>query len=54
MYNFHVKEWASYFVGKVRVYVHNGKTEKYWEALTPISRKAKILRESKNGTISRS
>ncbi len=25
MYNFHVKEWASYFVGEVRVYVHNGK-----------------------------
>ena len=24
-YNLHVKEWASYFVGKVRVYVHNGK-----------------------------
>ncbi len=25
VYNFHVKEWASYFVGEVRVYVHNGK-----------------------------
>ena len=24
VYNFHVKEWASYFVGEVRVYVHNG------------------------------
>ena len=22
VYNFHVKEWASYFVGEVRVYVH--------------------------------
>lgn len=25
MYNFHVKEWKSYFVGEVRVYVHNGR-----------------------------
>ena len=25
VYNFHVKDWASYFVGKVRSYVHNGK-----------------------------
>ena len=25
VYNFHVKEWASYFVGEVRIYVHNGK-----------------------------
>ena len=24
VYNFHVKEWASYFVGEVRAYVHNG------------------------------
>ena len=24
-YNLHVKEWASYFVGKIRVFVHNGK-----------------------------
>ncbi|MCI8562936.1 MAG: hypothetical protein HFH69_05395 [Lachnospiraceae bacterium] len=24
-YNLHVKEWASYFVGEARVYVHNGK-----------------------------
>lgn len=24
MYNFHVKDWTSYFVGQVRVYVHNG------------------------------
>ncbi len=29
MYNFHVKEWASYFVGEVRVYVHNGKGHEY-------------------------
>ncbi len=25
VHNFHVKDWASYFVGKVRIYVHNGK-----------------------------
>ncbi len=25
VYNFHVKDWASYIVGEVRVYVHNGK-----------------------------
>ena len=25
VYNFHVKEWASYFVGEVRIYVHNTK-----------------------------
>lgn len=24
-YNLHVKEWTSYFVGKIRVFVHNGK-----------------------------
>ena len=24
-YNLHVKEWASYFVGKIRVFVHNGR-----------------------------
>ena len=24
VYNFHVKDWASYFVGEVRIYVHNG------------------------------
>ena len=24
VYNFHVRDWASYFVGQVRVYVHNG------------------------------
>ena len=30
VYNFHVKEWTSYFVcggGGIRVYVHNGKTK---------------------------
>lgn len=25
VYSFHVKDWASYFVGEVRVYVHNGR-----------------------------
>ena len=24
MYNFHVKDWTSYFVGKIKCYVHNG------------------------------
>jgi Intein/homing endonuclease len=28
-YNLHVKEWASYFVGEARVYVHNGKGHKH-------------------------
>lgn len=28
-YNQHVKEWASYFVGEARVYVHNGKGHKH-------------------------
>ncbi len=31
VYNFHVKEWASYFVGEVRVYVHNSRTKTHGE-----------------------
>ena len=31
VYNFHVKEWASYFVGEVRAYVHNSRTKTHGE-----------------------
>jgi hypothetical protein len=28
VYNFHIKEWALYFLWEIRMYIHNGKTEK--------------------------
>ena len=37
VYNFHVKEWASYFVGEVRVYVHNTK-EKHGQYINKTSK----------------
>ena len=43
-YNLHVKEWASYFVGKARVYVHNGKGHRGHGRKT--SKNSKILRKN--------
>jgi len=31
VYNFHVKDWMSYFVGKIKCYVHNLKEIKHNE-----------------------
>ncbi len=34
VYNFHVKDWVSYFVGKIKCYVHNGKVEEHGISLS--------------------
>ncbi|MEZ3422378.1 MAG: hypothetical protein K1W39_01540 [Lachnospiraceae bacterium] len=44
VYNFHVKEWVSYFVGEVRIYVHNTKGE-HGNGSVPVKEKTK----AKNG-----
>ena len=49
VYNFHVKEWASYFVGEVRAYVHNGKerhiTSKHKKKYKPENEKELLSRK---------
>lgn len=44
-YNLHVKEWASYFVGEARVYVHNGKGD-HGKSVRP---EAAVLGSKKHG-----
>ncbi len=55
VYNLAVKDWVSYFVGKVRVYVHNGayqnnSTSKYLQELNNLSENKinHIINGSKN------
>ncbi len=49
VYNFHVRDWASYFVGQVRVYVHNGGEHEV--ITTNLNNKIDITRSSNHTSV---